>query len=395
MPIELNSLSGQLLDFGRAAVEAAPFIEDSLTVALRILHQNAHRFKEMDSDWLDQQQAPFRAAEPLYQLDISIEPLAVPRDYVVIATDGSQLEPDRHGPVLCHLTNVGWAVIRYGQNPDCQMGSLPRLAFREDEVYLTDGKIRVLVQDKLLGMKRTVEEMERLAELARSTDPSEIPVVGMADGTLLLSSWGQEEGIWKPLVKRFITALGHLRDQSVVICSYISRPRSSDVVNLLRILCCPENDKSCNEACGDKPIQERPCNDLAVLSDGIVFGGLPLGPGERSGVFKSSWSTSERYYPGHEIHFFYVNIGSEVARIEVPVWVAEDVEKLDLVHSVVLDQCNKGQGYPRVLIESHEQAVVTASDRRLFEYLLREALISVGLKPSSSEKELSKRLRTV
>jgi len=48
----------------------------------------------------------------------------------------------------------------------------------------------------------------------------------------------------------------------------------------------------------------------------------------------------------------------------LPEWAALDEELLNLTHSLVLDQCRKGQGYPVALSESHEQAVVTGVDRK-------------------------------
>ena len=41
--------------------------------------------------------------------------------------------------------------------------------------------------------------------------------------------------------------------------------------------------------------------------------------------------------------------------------------QLDLVHGVVYDQCRRGRGYPSVLQEAHEQAVINAGERRAIE----------------------------
>ena len=81
--------------------------------------------------------------------------------------------------------------------------------------------------------------------------------------------------------------------------------------------------------------------------------------------------------------------------MEVPVWVADDERLLDLTHSLVLDQCARGPGYPVALMEAHEQAVITASDRRLFVDQVMSALEDQSLPAYTSEKSRSKRLRWI
>ena len=93
--------------------------------------------------------------------------------------------------------------------------------------------------------------------------------------------------------------------------------------------------------------------------------------------------------------FFYLNVGSEIARVEVPPWTADDPMQLDLVQAVVLDQCQKGLGYPNVLARAHEQALVSGQDRLAFEYLRDAMQTREGVPPRASEKLHSKRVRAV
>jgi len=88
-------------------------------------------------------------------------------------------------------------------------------------------------------------------------------------------------------------------------------------------------------------------------------------------------------------------LDDEVARIELPRWVALDENLLDLTHSLILDQCLRGQGYPVALSEAHEQAVVTAGDRENFWQLVESVLVSEHLPSLSSAKSQSKRTRWV
>jgi NurA-like 5'-3' nuclease len=97
-------------------------------------------------------------------------------------------------------------------------------------------------------------------------------------------------------------------------------------------------------------------------------------------------------YGAHRVYFFYLNIGQEIARVEVPEWVAQDTELLSAVHALVFDQAKKGGGYPVSLSEAHEHAVVKGKDREFFLELLRAALVGSGQRVSASRKGISKRV---
>ena len=115
-----------------------------------------------------------------------------------------------------------------------------------------------------------------------------------------------------------------------------------------------------------------------------------LEPGERSSLFESSSKILE-LYGEHRISFFYLNVGEEISRVEIPKWVAQDNDLLNLVHTLIFDQAKKGNGYPTALIEAHEQAVVKAKDRDFFYELVKEALVRSDFKVTLSRKGLSKR----
>ena len=110
-------------------------------------------------------------------------------------------------------------------------------------------------------------------------------------------------------------------------------------------------------------------------------------------MFTATSPDVDRYYRGTSLSFFYLNVGEEIARVEVPSWVAEREDSVDLTHSLLVDQCGRGHGYPVALMESHEQAVVSGSDRRHFVDLIERALQDRGLPVYTSEKVLSKRMR--
>ena len=75
--------------------------------------------------------------------------------------------------------------------------------------------------------------------------------------------------------------------------------------------------------------------------------------------------------------------------------VAQDEELLNLIHSTIFDQCRKGRGYPVVLSESHEQAVVRTTDRDVFYTFLRDAFVKSHLSADVSVKQLTKHVVAV
>jgi len=85
-----------------------------------------------------------------------------------------------------------------------------------------------------------------------------------------------------------------------------------------------------------------------------------------------------------------VNTGREIARIETPQWVVEDAELLDRVHATAVDQSEKGRGYPVVLSESHERAVVRGAEREIFYRFLKDTFVKNDLPAEISLKSLKK-----
>jgi NurA-like 5'-3' nuclease len=133
---------------------------------------------------------------------------------------------------------------------------------------------------------------------------------------------------------------------------------------------------------------------VAGVQDRELFSNL-LGRGERSAVFISQSSVVQKRYGAHQVYFFYLRLDDEVARVELPQWVAMDESLLGLVHSLVLDQCRRGQGYPVALSEAHEKAVVTGADREQFWQLVESSMFEEHMPTLSSAKSLSKRTRWV
>jgi hypothetical protein len=327
---------------------------------------------------------------------------ALPPDFAVAATDGSHIASDRHLPMRCYLINTGGCLLTYGSHSDARFFSEPRLYARDEDLDLTDPGApmsEVPVDGVILGVKRAVMEMEALADLAKQV-PGDIPLLALVDGTLIL--WGLAGERTPPFVPRMlideglVPAMESLREQararSLALVSYISLPGSPEVVNALRLVFCPYSVADCRQHCGGIRSGQRPCDTVHGFADRALFQAL-LEPGERSALFATRSSIVRDHYGPHQVCFCYVNMGEEIARIEMPEWAATDGALLGMAHALVLDQCRRGQGYPVALSESHEQAVVTSGDREQFRTMVEEALQDEHLPVYTSEKDRSKRLR--
>ena len=108
-----------------------------------------------------------------------------------------------------------------------------------------------------------------------------------------------------------------------------------------------------------------------------------------------AWNTTYRDR-GHSIHFFYVNVGMnanpEIARVEVPRWIAQDQAAVGMLHAAIVEQCKVSPGYPYVLARAHEIAVVTNAERTEFEKMIATQLIRLGIEAKLSEKQFQKSL---
>jgi hypothetical protein len=321
------------------------------------------------------------------------KPPPLPKEFTVIATDGSHIDVDRHKSARCYLINIGAAVLDYGANPGARLDNLPQLYFGDEDLVIAPEKGRgQLVEGPLLGIKRAVEEIKYLATLAKEL-PAGSSTLALLDGSLIL--WGLEaypDFVTEALLgKGFIPCLEEIRKLKIALASYISFPRATDVVNALRVAICPYEAPDCDRYC---PNKTKDCDKVAGVQDRELFTEL-LAQGERSALFISQSSVVQKRYGEHQVYFFYLRLDDEIARVEIPRWVAEDKGLLNLTHGLILDQCRRGLGYPVALSEAHEKAVVTTADREEFWQLVESLMVEEKMPTPTSAKSFSKRTRWV
>ena len=336
----------------------------------------------------------FAAATPIEPLDSAIDIAAAPYKHSVFATDGSQISPSHHEIAYCYLINVGRIMLHYGQSLHPLLDSLPEVFYEQKDLYIP--KHWGIRLEEWMGHKRTVSEAQMLADMACQWvlppgSHQDIPNLAMVDGSLIY--WfldGLPLEAREQILPPILSAWEQLRLTRIPLMGYVSASRSTEGINFLRLQTCPYEHPNCVANCGDLD-DKYPCQTVTPLRD-ATFWSYYLQPGQRSPLYRSNLRILELYEESHRVHFCYVNVGSEIARIEVPQWLVEDSELFDQSLSIMLAQVHKGYGYPVSLAESHNQAVVRGSDRARFFSLLEQQLIRTGIKNvGTSYKEARKR----
>lgn len=340
---------------------------------------------------LARQPADYRARFPLP---------SVPTSYAIAATDGSMILPDRHSPARFYLTNISKVYLRYGDDPFADLSADPELRFSEDDLWIEGSTRRVPVNEVIIGLRRATAELLAAVELLEG-EP--LPSLALLDGTLILWSLiSIDPAITDAILLDFLNALRVFKERRQPVASYISAPNAADLMNTMRVAICDYPQQTgrvdCND-CWRRTMTEGHtpyCDILPGVPDRYLLGEIAsLCPGERSQVFDSDSSILDRYGADLRICFVYVHTGREIARIELPRWVANEPELLDRVHAIVWDQAQLGRGYPVSLQEAHEQAVLSMADRRLVEETVERQLACQGIVVTRTGKDGSKRGRFV
>jgi hypothetical protein len=336
----------------------------------------------------------FSVALPIEPLNTKVRIATAPKSHSVFATDGSQIAPSHHEIAYCYLINIGRIMLHYGQNLHPLLDSIPEVYYRREDLYAS--KQWGIRTEEWMGYRRGVLEAQYLAEMAcrwvRPPGPHTDPNLAMVDGSLIywfLESLPQEarDQILLPL----LAAWEELKIARIPLLGYLSASRSSEAMNFLRLQACNYETPNCGLHCSGLEQDTTPCQLFEPLRDATFWSYL-LEPGQRSPLWQSSARILDLYSTDQRIYFCYVNVGTEIARVEVPAWVVEDSTLLEQSLSIMLAQVNKGYGYPVAIAKAHNQAVVRGGDRARFFALLEQQMLKTGLQNvGTSYKEARKR----
>lgn len=306
------------------------------------------------------------------------------RAKAVIASDGSQVNPDRHQDVLFGIINIGAVIMRpdSGEAPTvlCDTTLLHGQSLStQDGGAMSEGDIALM---------RDEAERAALLRLVRECGEKSI---GLLDGPIEL--WGAKDatvpGAFERSLKRYLNILTAFRDSGSTLAGYVDKPGADLVVRLLEAL----------EAPPDISENLRRYHPLRAASDRWLFAQVLL-PRQRSAVFALRSSSTSRYLGNLAIHFFYLNVGTtghpSIARVEVPKWVADAPDELDRLHIELLAQCAQlgARPYPYILHRAHETASISNAEKeeiklRLVLDLLEEGLVLEDSSGKSTAKASS------
>lgn len=378
MTLELNRLTEAVEQMAEAMARREEGFAARLARARQWLEEFAHAGQDLRKS-AETAGTAIPTDEPLNS--VVPAPQAPPR-FTAIGADGSTIPPDRHGTALYYLINIGSLVFRHGSGETPVAASEPHLAYRDEELY--EGTM--LISGALLDLRRDQAEIKHLARLV-DMEPDG-PTLALVDGTLLL--WALEQ--WprsqqEREVQEYLAALGRIRRKGAAVAGFVSRPRHTEASRLLLLAGAEMGEEAARAA-----EEER-----VPVPDQAIFSHLPAGC--RSALFSSpSRINRDHYAPaGHEILFFYLNVAKEgeeaiVARVEVPRWVKETPELLNLVHAGIVAQSRIVGGYPYVLARADELAYISAAERQRLDEMVQTEMLRAGLRPALSPKAYYKSL---
>lgn len=394
MALELAKVTPQIKDMALRLTEYNNQLADRVSEAEQRLHTYSEQLTMLREkvDRATREDLGWRGARPADQG----EPLArchpcppCPQRATLIATDGSQIAPNRHASALYYLINVGGIIIQHGSGHPPTLLKQPDLVYEPTQVQTSDLHP---VPSGLVNSKRDLTEFQFLADLAWNHRDVP-PLVALSDGGLLFWSAleGLSDGEQADYQRRYLNALTKLHDAGASVAGYVDRPLSTGVISLLHLAALRPSEMSKAALATHGPLQG--------VSDAALFARL-LAPGDRSSLF-ITWSPRnvefKTYSPSHEVFFFYLNLASNdppvLARVEVPRWVAENGRTLDQLHALLLHQARQLiPPYPYILARADELAVVSNEEKKHLDYLIELELQSRQRIPHSSAKLQSKEI---
>jgi hypothetical protein len=381
MTLELSKVTPQIDHMGHVLAGRAAHQGRVLPAAQALLQAFAERQAELCLVAESEPGQRLRCASPGDErLDAAFAPPTLPGAVTIVAADGSQIYPDRHGIAFFYAINIGTIVFRHGSGQAPDVWTEPKLCYTDDEIYPGGAP----VTSDLVGAERTLAEMRALAEATLAEPEAGPPRLALGDGPLLI--WLQRtdlpQGRQERILADYLACLDRLRLGGATVSGFVSRPHSAEVVALLYLAQLEPGER--------QEVKSLAETEFRGLTDRALFN--YLSPGERSALFVRGTAANLDFRDrGHTIYFFYMNTGLDLARIEVPEWIARDPGRLELAHAAIYDQCRCNNGYPYVLTRADEQAVILGQEREALEGMIMQAMARNGLNlPELSRKAQQK-----
>ena len=401
MPIQIRR--EQVTQLADAAKERLPQ-RDEVAANLRAIFKpdfdhatwlNTCQYAAQSADWVG---ALFNEGEPVNQTHAFA---AIPERYALIASDGSQIMPNRHSAVQYYFIQAATAAIVYGVAEKNTALLKAETDSKLKPNYLEFDINKLYEEGELIGAsvvsnRRDALEIELLAERCKAFAEAGVQPIALADGSLIPFSllnpaFMRDKNKARAVVDRLVEALNVMRKAKAIIAGYVDRPDSNGVVKAARLM--------------GKPTSIISKASLRQLEDGawpmfdreLYRDTLP--PQQRGSLFDPGWMVNGKDWLGrhhHAMRACYVNFGpgnggqAMIGRIELPVWCAQHASTLA---AILHRQASLGAGYPFILKAAHEEAVVTREDQNTLETLIQMELRDRGISTDVSLKQAAKNAR--
>jgi hypothetical protein len=403
MSLEIEKLLTSLDLMARSAAKRRQTRRDLVAEALDTLEERASAWTTIEAalaaagELADPKH--YHSARPVDRvqpLNATIDPPLPPSEATLISTDGSQIMPDRHAAHLYYLINVGGIVYHHvrpdqaGGSPSPLDGPSPE-PFSQPELHFPRDELEALAfsyGSSDISIERDLKEIDTLADKAAEHRNGRY-LLALLDQRLLYWPIGGSDTASNAAVKRWLAAMARLRESGAALAGYIVRPMTSSVLNLLQAV------QGLDDPAFDWKSLGR--HTRTGLTDAALFSHI-LEPGQRSKVFVNISPTNERfaeYDPLNRVCFFYMNPGQSghrVARIDIPLWVAQDEYSVSAAHALIYDQCQILGDYPYVIARADEMAVVGKQEHRELDFMIDLHMQRHGMEPRLTAKQGSKSL---
>jgi hypothetical protein len=381
MPVNYLQIRNQIIEMGQGARQREETLNQKKQYALVLLQAYANQ-----ADLINQRIQQTLAVNPSLRCALPGEdpltsffnpPENVP-DHIILAADGSQINPNFHDPIAFGVINVG--AFRMS-SPGLNETPLERV---DSKLLMNDSDDdNDRISEEIVALKRDLSERTFLAELTRQET---LPVVALTDGPLELYRDPRERPEFQRLFNDYLQALLKLAEYKTATAGYVDRPRSDLLIRTLELMSMAESDLP-------KAGKLRP---LLNVTDSDLFLNR-LQPGQRTSVFGIQSLSAAKFTGDLSLHFFYINVGlpgsPAIARVEIPAWVSDNPLLVSLLHACLVKQCRVlgSHPFPYVLHRSHEVAVVHFAEKEEISNMIIHELYEQGQPVGgSSQKQVHK-----
>lgn len=388
MPLDFEKLTEKVDEMARTAGARNQTRHDRLADVLAFVQDKRLAWQELErqQEYLENsvlnsaQPRPFRgSAHPLHYDKQALDEAVpftkshLPPCATIIAADGSQIVPDRHAAFTYYLINIGGIIYYHGQKTaDAQPRppqpfSEPTLLF-PTEIELDDDQFTNYAR---ITIQRDLNEIDALAFHATEQKEADIPLLAIMDQRLLYVPTGELAPKFKhEVVEEWQGHMRRFQQAGAWLAGYIDSPRKSSVMAMLRGIHPDRNPNDLNDM-----------GEWAGLTDVDLYGRL-LQPGQRSKLFMEVSFANKRFGRDNKVCFFYFNSGqtiNNIARVDLPHWVAQDSAAVTAIHALLYDQCCILGNYPYVITRADEVAVVQRRDQEELEFRIGRRMDEYGL----------------